>query len=525
MKYNFTVRDILKFRNIAALSFVFLVYFGLRLVNLTEIPVFADEAIYIRWAQIMKSEPTLRFLPLSDGKQPLFMWSVIPFLKIFSDPLVAGRFVSVITGFGTLLAVVVISFYLFKSARVAFVAGLVYSLSPFSLFFDRMALVDSMLSMFGVWAILLSIVVAKTFRLDMAMILGFILGGALLTKSPAVFLFLTAPIAAVYIIFGRATKNKRLEVLKFIFLLGVAYLIGYGMYNILRLGPNFHLIALRNQDYVFPINHLWTNPKDPFMFHVIEIGQWYWMLAPSVFVLLLILAVIFNLKRHWKAIIFLLFWVGIPLFAQAMYAKVFTVRYILPSFAPLAVLAASALVKRNKVTIIFFFLFIAHALFIDYKLLTKPAEAPLPRSERSGYLEEWTAGYGIKEVAVYLRNKKLNNPNKNIVVGTEGFFGTLPNGLEMYLEGVPGITILGVGVVVPDVHPSLLDAKASGNLTYFVINSTRFVGDADKLGLDLISSYPKAERPKTAKNYVSHGPREELYLFEVTDKALKVVGR
>ena len=50
-----------------------------RFVNLTQVPVFADEAIYLRWAQIMRAEETLRFLPLSDGKQPLYMWTVIPF--------------------------------------------------------------------------------------------------------------------------------------------------------------------------------------------------------------------------------------------------------------------------------------------------------------------------------------------------------------------------------------------------------------------------------------------------------------
>ena len=61
------------------------VYAVTRLYQLTLLPVFADEAIYIRWAQVMKAESTLRFLPLSDGKQPLFMWSVIPFFKLFSD--------------------------------------------------------------------------------------------------------------------------------------------------------------------------------------------------------------------------------------------------------------------------------------------------------------------------------------------------------------------------------------------------------------------------------------------------------
>ena len=70
-------------------------YFALRLPNLTLQPIFADEAIYIRWAQVMRAEPTLRFLSLSDGKTPLFMWAMIPFLKVFSDPLFAGRFLSV----------------------------------------------------------------------------------------------------------------------------------------------------------------------------------------------------------------------------------------------------------------------------------------------------------------------------------------------------------------------------------------------------------------------------------------------
>src|SRR3989344_7820512 len=81
----------------------------LRLYNLTIFPVFADEAIYIRWAQVMRAEQNLRFLPLSDGKQPLFMWLVIPFLKIFSDPLFAGRFLSLLTGLSSLAGIYILS--------------------------------------------------------------------------------------------------------------------------------------------------------------------------------------------------------------------------------------------------------------------------------------------------------------------------------------------------------------------------------------------------------------------------------
>ena len=127
---------------------------GLRLYNLTYLPIFADEAIYIHWAQVMRAESTLRFLPLSDGKPPLFMWTMIPFFKIISDPLVAGRLVSVFSGLGTMSGVGFLTWLLFKSKKQTLLAILTYSLLPFVVFFDRMALVDSMLSMFGIWTLI-----------------------------------------------------------------------------------------------------------------------------------------------------------------------------------------------------------------------------------------------------------------------------------------------------------------------------------------------------------------------------------
>src|SRR4030042_2578020 len=72
-------------------------------------PIFGDEAIYIRWSQIMRSEPSLRFVPQSDGKQPLFMWATIPLLKIFDDPLIAGRMLSVYTAVVTTAGIVILA--------------------------------------------------------------------------------------------------------------------------------------------------------------------------------------------------------------------------------------------------------------------------------------------------------------------------------------------------------------------------------------------------------------------------------
>ena len=78
-------------------------------------PIFGDEAIYIRWAQVMKAEPTLRFLPMSDGKQPLYMWVLMFLLKPTIDPLLLGRSLSMISGLFILIGIFVLTNILFKS--------------------------------------------------------------------------------------------------------------------------------------------------------------------------------------------------------------------------------------------------------------------------------------------------------------------------------------------------------------------------------------------------------------------------
>ncbi|MEK7188480.1 MAG: glycosyltransferase family 39 protein [Patescibacteria group bacterium] len=503
---------------------IILIFFILRLYNLTLLPIFVDEAIYVRWAQVMKAEETLRFLPLSDGKQPLFMWSVIPFFKIFSDPLFAGRFVSVFTGLGTLFGVFVLTYIIFKSKTASLFSSLFYAISPFSVFFDRMALVDSMLTMFGIWTIIFGIAIAKTKRLDFAMLAGFSLGGALLTKSPALFFTIMLPSTLVFADFSVEWRKRLFLVLQLTALLIVSYIIGYGLYNILRLGPNFHLISSRNQDYVFPLSHLWTNPRDPFVFYFDRSFEWIRMMGPNLILLIAGSAILLNLKNRFKEMLLLVFWFLFPIAIQSEFAKVITARYILFSLPYLFVIASSIFLVKNKKLLVFggalLFIFVFQALKFNYYLLTDPEKANLPRSERSGYLEEWTAGTGIKEAADIIRVEAVKNLSKEIVAGTEGYFGTLPDGLQIYLQGVPNVVVIGVGLNLSEVPSQLQDSVKAGNKTYLVINSSRFkIKEPESEGLKLIAAYPKAFRPdKQTHEYLWYGPRDYLYLFEVTGK-------
>jgi hypothetical protein len=485
---------------------VLILLFGLllRQIRLESIPVFADESIYLRWAQIMRAEPTLRFLPLSDGKQPLYMWAVIPVFKVITDPLVAGRTLSAVAGIFTAIGIGLASFLLFKKIRLSLMASFLWIILPYSLYFDRMALVDGFLAMFGIWTFVFSLLSLRYFRLDMAMIAGFCLGFAWLTKSPAIFIAVLLP---TLIILQDRPFSSLFRVAKSVGLLVVTWIIAFSMYNILRLGPEFHMIALRNADYVFPLSEVLRHPLFPLIPHLKDIFGFFLNLMTPVGLALALFGIVAGRFTNFRPRLLLIIWWMLPLFAQAAVAKTVTARYFLytlPFAVMFAGLALEQIASRSKkIFLPVLSTLIILCLVYDYLLIFSPQKAPLPRIERSGYLEEWTAGFGLKEVSAYLKNEAAKGP---VLVGSEGFFGTPYDGLGMYLNKVPNIRVIGVGVWIDSVNEKLINSL-SDNKVFLVVNSTRFHGDAEKLGLRLIKSYPKEARPDST--------RESLLFFEV----------
>lgn len=461
-----------------------LLYFALRLPNLTLQPIFADEAIYVRWAQVMRSEPTLRFLPLSDGKTPLFMWAMMPMFKVFEDPLFAGRFLSIISGFFTMLGVFALGWKVFH-IRVGLLSALVYTVVPYTVFFDRMALVDSMLAAFTVWIIFFAIWLARSLRLDLSMILGYLMGGALLTKTPAMTNLLLLPIS--YLAFRRKSKYSLLKLVGF---WAVAILIAMFVYNILRLGPEFYQLSARNADYVFSPLELKGRPLDPFIPHFKDIADWFPKLLTIPILFLAITGSVLVILKKEKLGIIILLWAIIPLMIQMAFLKTFTARYLLSSIPPLLVLAGFGLdqilgkIKERNIKIgLGILLILPLALHFNYLLLTDPQKAPLPEAERRGYLEDWTAGYGFPDIAQFFLEQ---SKNQSVVVGTEGYFGTLPDGLQIYLDK-SGVVVIGGSATVS----AQLRNAAKDNLTFFVTNKSRFPNDFSNI--ELIREYPKAK--------------------------------
>ncbi len=499
-------RFILKISLFALLIFI---YFFSRLSNLTSIPVFCDEAIYIRWAQIIQSEETLRFIPQTDGKQPLFMWLNAITLKLFSDPLVAGRIISVFSGFGiailsSFIAIIIVSFQdkekkplvylknnLNKHAFLFLFVFLVYCLVPFSFFFDRLALADNLLSFFGVMSLFLSLLLTKYPSLATAILLGFSLGLAWLTKSPAIY----------FIVLSCATfLSFHYKKITFYIYPIISAFIAFLMYNLLRLGPQFHQIALRNKDYVWTLSDIIKHPLDPLKPHLSNALEIYLHYISWPVLIIFVLGLLYSLYKknvyqilNTKYLILFSWWL-LPLIANSALAKVFTARYVLFTLPPFLILISIFLynlvskLNNNLIKTIFILLIFSLNIIFIFNLSTNPFSQKLPSSE-TGYLQDWTSGWGIKESYDYLKQRSLV---ANVIVGTEGSFGTLPNGLQIYANKVNQFTIIGQGLGFATVPDNLQNAFDYGDEVYLIINQSRFnTVSLEQGGLKIIKSFDK----------------------------------
>lgn len=245
---------------------------------------------------------------------------------------------------------------------------------------------------------------------------------------------------------------------------------------------------------------------------------------PWIVILFSIFAVVDNYKKYWRELVVLLVWILLPILYAAEFSQTMTARYVYFTFPYVVILAGLAFIpyvegknQKSILKMLYFFLglFVFLSLRLDYYLIKDIESANLPRSERSGYLEEWTSGSGIYEASELIKNDQVNNPDRKIVVGTEGYFGTLPDGLQMYMNDMQEVTVVGVGLNFIDIPLPLQESRDFGNTTYFLVNSSRLKISPDDLGLVKVMEWPKAQRPVGSWEYNQNGPQEFLYLFKV----------
>jgi len=450
-KKNFNKKDQL------ILFLIFFLYFLTRLINLDKFPIFTDEGIYINWAKTAWHDASMRFISLTDGKQPLQTWATIPLLKLFpNQPLLAGRLFSVFTGFLSLFFIFCLLFFIFDK-KTAFLGSIFYVFTPYFLFYDRMALTDSAVNMGFLGILFFSLTLIKNIRLDLALISGLFSGLALLTKSSTqlfVFLGLLAPIAIwrsinfcpvrkgkkQYVTPNKSelVKNKQLnkedfwlKILNFYILYFLVIIIAFLIYNIQRLSPYMHYIAIKNTTFLMTKEEFLKAPFSLFWNNAFGVLINIFWEAGFVLPIFAFFGLIFLFKKQKPLAFYLFLWLSIPFLIIASISKVIFPRYLI-FFASLMVIFSSFFLNQisRKIRIFLLTIFLVSALYFNHKILFDFKNISFPEIDRGQYIEGPPAGWGVKEIIDFSIKKSKEKP---VILMAEGNFGLVGDMLRASL--------------------------------------------------------------------------------------------
>lgn len=492
--------------DIVAWVVLVLVFFITRLLNLGLIPIFTDEAIYLRWSQIMAYDAALRYMPLVDGKPPLFMWLVALVMRILPsiDVLLTGRLVAVISGFFALTGIYFASWVLFRNKFISYTAAVLYLLMPITFFYDRFGLPESLLTAIGVWAFGLTALLFKKPRLDVSLILGGLLGIGLLTKTNTIFYLILIPL--FILLFDFRSKTWKENLVKLTGSLLIVILLSQMVFSLLRLFPLFHMISQKNSEFVIPLSLFIKEPFGIFESTFTTLLHWEFQYLSIGMTALLIVSIFLGIKNRWRETLLLCGYFLAWFLAMSFFNKVIFPRYLLPLTPVLILILSSGFYfltirfKKSKyLVIVLGVLLLLPSIVTDYRLHTNPTAAPIADGDSNQYLNSWPAGYGVSEVRDFLADISKNN--SKVTVGTEGTFGLMPYALELYKDRYRNLEIIPFWPL-PDKIPDQILSAAKDHPTFFIVYQRQ----------DL----PPLWRVKLISEYKQGLGTDKLRLYEIT---------
>ncbi len=366
------------------LPFLIILFLGTRIINLTALPIFLDESLYLRMTRDLLSKKEI-WVSFTDGKEPLFFWINSTFLSVFKDALFAGRTFAVLSGLGTLVFSYLLAKTLFDK-RIAFLASIFLIFSPFLFFYNRLAIIDSFLTFLLTGFIFF--LTRKQFVLG-----GVFLGLALLTKTISQIYFFVIPWSALIL----DRKSFRGLIL--------TCLSSLAIYLPLTQVSGFNAIQIKNQVFkyslTFSVLHLNTILLTNLKTTIRHWLPYYLGAAPLLF---LIIGSFSGLVKRNRKIIFLLGLILVPIFVQSFIAKIFFPRYFLFIVVPSSIIVSWAFLKI-KPRFILFLLLIIQPLYVTLNLAIYNNPENLPEIEKWQYYYGWPSGncltLPLPEISLY----------------------------------------------------------------------------------------------------------------------------
>ena len=430
---------------------LFLVFVCTHVLRLSALPIFNDEAIYIRWALLVSEDIGNLFVSAQDGKTPLLMWLNALTIDLFDDIVLSGRIISVIAGGLT----AGLMFYIGSraySAACGFLSALLYLSLPFFTLHNRMALSDTLGTLFAVALVAL---IAKEsdwerFSASRFSLLGVAMGLGFLSKTPFVMLFFLIPASALL---WKCIKKKSAWInMALAGLTALAFMIPYLIHE-----PSQQVAGtgkmLHNADVLKPFIALLKFDSPVLAENSRQFAEYLWVyITPPILALSALGAVMAFRRRDRFAILCILWWI-VPCVAFLVLGREVYSRYFLFSMPPLAFLAAIPLVglfeeiKKRAASeslaigiasgVVALLLF--PALKFDYDLVASPETAAMAKKDRWQYLESQYSGYGIRQAIRQMTDSRQGRPLWLFVTRTWGMPG---DAFYLYLKGLPDTHVI-----------------------------------------------------------------------------------
>lgn len=383
-------------------------YLFSRLWAVTHIPIFIDEAIHVDWCRATaESFPSSN--PIFDGK-----WLSIKIFCLASsidapfDELIAARLSVVALGLTATLACYLVGRDLF-SKRAGALAVAVYVALPFNVLYNSLALTDGVQMAFGAWAVFLSMRLARTQRWVYVLTLPLALLAAVLAKFSGIVL-LGLPLAAVLTLTPRerwAGVALRIAPALLVPLGLFALFYGLGMLQTLQANATVGRRALWEQVYV----------------NLFAAGGWLWgLLTPSVALLSLVAAGWLLAFERSRAGLFVVSVLVLTVMPYVVISNVWFPRYLVAAVIPVSLAlgrlldSVATLAEQRWRGLAGAVVPLLVAGVLSWPLLRSGAvlfalpEAGIPEVERFQFVNGWPSGYGVRELAAFLREQSAATP-------------------------------------------------------------------------------------------------------------------
>jgi hypothetical protein len=362
---------------------------AIRITHLTALPIFGDEAIYLRWAQLIRQDPVRNaFVSVADPKPPLHFWLMAILWPVNADPLMSARLISAVAGALTVPGLLLLCRRLGALVKeregggnraielFGPIACLLMIFCPFLAFYQRMALADALFVLESVLVAWVSLEFAAALRwgtkkqmVGTTAGLGVLMGLTMLTRQNVSYVLWVLPVVA-FCLSGRCAKGEDRDAAspmgertvtwertwgRFALGLLVASVLAGAIWCpmlLCKTGPDTKMRILNQPQFTeskTPGERIALAEKNFVNVFVptyaagagagaLPLTGWYWVyLTPGMLVGSVVAMVWMAVRGQCRLAVFLLVWVGILLVPLIVMGSVVYSRYSLSAVVPMLI--------------------------------------------------------------------------------------------------------------------------------------------------------------------------------------------